>query len=95
MLDDYKFDVIFTPGHSPGSVSFYNKENKLLLSGDVLFKGSVGRSDFLKGDHAALISSIKEKLLTLGDDIRVYSGHGTSTTTGFEKLNNPFLNAFN
>jgi glyoxylase-like metal-dependent hydrolase (beta-lactamase superfamily II) len=91
-LDDYQFDVFFTPGHSPGSVSFYNKNNRLLISGDVLFKGSVGRSDLPRGDHQQLISSIKDKLLVLGDDIKVYSGHGNITTTGEEKLNNPFLN---
>lgn len=95
MLDDYKFEVFFTPGHSPGSISFYNKENKILLSGDVLFKGSIGRSDFPRGDHDTLISSIKTKLLSLGEDIKVFSGHGSSTTTGYEKLNNPFLNNIN
>lgn len=95
LLDDYVFEVFYTPGHSPGSISFYNKENKLLVAGDVLFRGSIGRSDLPKGDHETLIRSIKEKLLVLGDDIKVYSGHGESTTTGFEKLNNPFLNDFN
>lgn len=94
-LDDYLFEVIYTPGHSPGSISFYNQENKLLIAGDVLFRGSIGRSDLPKGDHATLISSIVEKILVLGDDIKVYSGHGPATTTGFERLNNPFLNDLN
>ena len=93
-LDEYVFEVFYTPGHSPGSITFYNKENKLLVAGDVLFRGSIGRSDLPKGDHETLIKSIKEKLLVLGDDIKVYSGHGETTTTGFEKLNNPFLNEF-
>jgi glyoxylase-like metal-dependent hydrolase (beta-lactamase superfamily II) len=91
MLDDYKFEVIHTPGHSPGSISFYNQENKLLIAGDVLFRGSIGRSDLPMGNHETLIRSITEKLLVLGDDVKVYNGHGPATTTGFEKLNNPFL----
>ncbi len=91
VLGKYEFDCIFTPGHSPGSISFYNQENKLLISGDVLFRGSIGRSDLPMGDHETLISSIKEKLLPLGDEVKVYSGHGPSTTIGHEKLNNPFL----
>ena len=62
-----------------------------MIAGDVLFNGSIGRTDLPKGDHATLIHSIKNKLLPLGDDIKVYSGHGPSTVTGYEKLNNPFL----
>ena len=90
-LGKYMFECIHTPGHSPGSISFYNAENKLLISGDVLFKGSIGRSDLPMGDHETLIRSITEKLIPLGDDIRVYSGHGPATTIGFERQNNPFL----
>ena len=90
-LGDYSFDCIFTPGHSPGSISFYNKQNKLLISGDVLFYGSIGRSDLPKGNHETLINSIKQKLLILEDDTKVYSGHGQPTSIGFEKNNNPFL----
>jgi len=91
LLGKYEFECLFTPGHSPGSISFYNKENKLLIGGDVLFRGSIGRSDLPLGDHDTLIKSIKEKLLILGDDVKVYSGHGPATTIGFEKANNPFL----
>jgi glyoxylase-like metal-dependent hydrolase (beta-lactamase superfamily II) len=90
-LGKYAFDCIYTPGHSPGSISFYNAENKLLISGDVLFKTSIGRSDLPLGNHETLIQSIKEKLLILPDDTKVYSGHGPSTTIGFERENNPFL----
>lgn len=90
-LGNYAFECIFTPGHSPGSISFYNKENKLLLGGDVLFRGSIGRTDLPLGDHETLIKSIREKLFVLGDDVKVYSGHGPSTTIGFEKQNNPYL----
>jgi len=91
VLGKYEFDCIHTPGHSPGSISFYNKENKLLIAGDVLFRGSVGRSDLPKGDHDTLISSIKDKLMLLDDDVNVYPGHGPATTIGFERTNNPFL----
>jgi glyoxylase-like metal-dependent hydrolase (beta-lactamase superfamily II) len=90
-LGKYEFDCFLTPGHSPGSISFYNKENKLLISGDVLFYGSIGRSDLPMGDHETLINSIKSKLLVLEDDVKVYSGHGPATTIGFERANNPFL----
>lgn len=90
-LGKYGFDCLFTPGHSPGSISFYNKENKVLISGDVLFQGSIGRSDLPMGNHETLIQSIKEKLLVLDDDVKVYSGHGPATTIGFERQNNPFL----
>jgi glyoxylase-like metal-dependent hydrolase (beta-lactamase superfamily II) len=90
-LGKYAFECIHTPGHSPGSISFYNAENKLLIGGDVLFLGSIGRSDLPMGDHDTLIRSIKEKILTLGDDIKVYNGHGETTTIGRERTSNPFL----
>jgi glyoxylase-like metal-dependent hydrolase (beta-lactamase superfamily II) len=84
-------EVFFTPGHSPASISFFHKDSKQLIAGDVLFQGSIGRTDLPGGDHATLIQSIKEKLLPLGDDVVVYSGHGPSTTIGAEKRHNPFL----
>lgn len=90
-LGTYEFETIFTPGHSPGSISYYNKENKLLISGDVLFQNSIGRTDLPKGDHQTLINSIKEKLFCLPGDVKVFNGHGPSTTIGYEKENNPFL----
>ncbi|MGE0567330.1 MAG: MBL fold metallo-hydrolase [Bacteroidia bacterium] len=90
-LGSIEIECIHTPGHSPGSISFYFRKEKVLISGDVLFYGSIGRTDLPKGDYDTLIDSIKSKLLPLGDDIKVYSGHGPSTTLGFEKLNNPFL----
>ena len=90
-LGRYSFNCIYTPGHSPGSLSFYNAENKILIAGDVLFNGSIGRSDLPLGDHQTLIRSIKEKLLVLGDDVKVYPGHGPATTIGHEKKSNPFL----
>ncbi|MCE3226881.1 MAG: beta-lactamase domain protein [Bacteroidetes bacterium] len=90
-LGEYIFDCIYTPGHSPGSISFYNAKNKILISGDVLFNGSIGRYDLPKGDLNTLMSSITEKLFVLPDDVKVYSGHGPATTIGHEKATNPFF----
>ncbi len=84
-------EILFTPGHSPGSISFYNKQQKFVIAGDVLFYGSIGRTDIPGGNHETLIHSIKTKLLTLEDDYKVFSGHGQATTIGFERNNNPFL----
>ena len=88
---DSTLDILFTPGHSPGSITFYHKEQKFMVAGDVLFYGSIGRTDLPGGDHATLIRNIKTKLFPLGDDFEVYSGHGPMTTIGFERKNNPFL----
>ena len=79
------------PGHSPGSMAFYVEKEGVLFAGDVLFRGSIGRTDLPGGDYATLIRSITEKLLPLPDSTVVYSGHGPQTTIGFEKKNNPFL----
>lgn len=86
-----KLQTIHTPGHSPGSITFYNAEQKFMIAGDVLFYGSIGRTDLPMGNMDDLISSIKNKLFNLGDDMKVYNGHGQSTTIGFEKSHNPFL----
>ena len=83
--------TLHTPGHSPGSISYYNLQDKFIIGGDVLFYGSIGRSDLPMGNHDILIKSIVEKLIPLGDDMKVYSGHGMPTTIGFERMNNPFL----
>jgi hydroxyacylglutathione hydrolase len=90
-IGKYIFKCLSTPGHSPGSISLYNEQNKILLAGDVLFNGSIGRSDLPMGNHETLISSIRTKLLALPDDVKVYSGHGPSTTIGHERRTNPFL----
>ena len=89
-----KLDVLFTPGHSPGHIVLVNKEHKFVIAGDVLFYGSIGRTDLPWGDYNTLISSIKEKLFPLGDDFRVYPGHGPVTNIGFEREHNPFLQQF-
>lgn len=84
-------DVIHCPGHTPGHVVFVDQQAKIAQVGDVLFKGSIGRTDFPQGDHATLISSIKEKLFPLGDDIRFIPGHGPESTFGEERRTNPFV----
>ena len=87
-----RLETIFTPGHSPGSLTFYCRESGFAIVGDVLFKDSVGRSDLPGGHHNTLIDSIKTQLFPLGDEVVTYSGHGPSTTIGREKTQNPFLN---
>lgn len=83
-------EVIFTPGHAPGHVVFFHRESKILINGDVLFNGSIGRTDLPGGDHDTLIRSIHEKVFPLGDDVTVHCGHGPTTTIGKEKVSNPF-----
>ncbi len=90
-IGDSSLVAILTPGHSPASLSFYCDTDKVLIAGDVLFDGSIGRTDLPGGDYNTLIRSIKEKLLPLGDDVTVYPGHGGSTTIGKERVSNPFL----
>lgn len=85
------FELIYTPGHSPGGICLYDSEEGVLFSGDTLFAGSVGRSDFPGGDHTLLIDRIKHKLLILPEQTRVYPGHGPTTTLRNEKRHNPFL----
>jgi len=83
--------AIHVPGHSPGSMAFYSEKEGVLIAGDVLFQGSIGRTDLPKGDYATLILSITKKLLVLPDSTVVYCGHGPTTTIGYEKKNNPYL----
>jgi len=84
-------EVLFTPGHSPASISFYSKQSNILIAGDVLFQGSIGRTDLPGGNFEVLIRMIKNKFMTLPDETIVYSGHGEHTTIGIEKRTNPFL----
>ncbi|HNQ60877.1 MAG TPA: MBL fold metallo-hydrolase [Bacteroidia bacterium] len=86
-----ELEILFTPGHSKGSISFYSKQDKFAVVGDVLFNGSIGRTDLPGGNHSELIKSIREKLLVLGDEVRIYCGHGPETTIGHERKHNPFL----
>jgi glyoxylase-like metal-dependent hydrolase (beta-lactamase superfamily II) len=86
-----RFDVLHCPGHTPGHVVFYARDARLAFVGDVLFKGSIGRTDFPRGDHAALLAAIRDKLFPLGDDVRFVPGHGAMSTFGHERRENPFV----
>jgi glyoxylase-like metal-dependent hydrolase (beta-lactamase superfamily II) len=90
-LGQDQLSIRFTPGHSPGSISFYCAEQGFIISGDVLFYESIGRTDLPMASHEQLLNSIKEQMLTLPDEVIVYSGHGRPTTIGHERKNNPFL----
>ncbi|MFQ5563664.1 MAG: MBL fold metallo-hydrolase [Parvularculaceae bacterium] len=90
-LDGLEFKVAFTPGHTPGHVVIYNEEARLAFVGDVIFAGSIGRTDFPRGDHQTLINSITGKLWPLGDDMRFVPGHGPMSTFGRERQSNPFV----
>lgn len=87
----HAFEILHCPGHSPGSVVFFNRKQRFALMGDVLFRGSIGRTDFPYGDHAALIGAIKTKILPLGDDVAFICGHGPTSTIGAERQTNPFI----
>jgi hydroxyacylglutathione hydrolase len=89
-LGEDELEIIHVPGHSPGSICFYCKAQNF-IGGDVLFNGSIGRTDLPMGDHQTLITGIKQKLFPLPDDVIVYSGHGPETTIGSEKKSNPFV----
>ncbi len=90
---DSVFDVIFVPGHAPGHIALVNETEKICIGGDVLFRQSIGRTDLPGGDFDILMSSIKDKMFALADDVEVFCGHGPSTYIGFEKQNNPFCGA--
>jgi len=91
MVGKQTFDVYHCPGHTPGHVVFVDRQAKLAVVGDVLFAGSIGRTDFPRGNHGQLIRSIQEKLFPLGDDIAFIPGHGPMSTFGEEKINNPYV----
>jgi len=90
-LGEHRFDVLHCPGHTPGHIVFIHHAARFALVGDVLFQGSVGRTDFPYGDHAALITAITTKLLPLGDDFSFLCGHGPGSSIGAERAGNPFL----
>jgi glyoxylase-like metal-dependent hydrolase (beta-lactamase superfamily II) len=90
-IGELRFEILHCPGHSPGSVVFFNKELRFAHVGDVLFNGSVGRTDLPGGSHSTLIDSIKQKLLPLGDDVEFICGHGAGSSIGQERLTNPFI----
>ena len=90
-LGDDELRVLLTPGHSPGSLSFYSEKDMFVISGDALFYRSIGRTDLPMGNHQTLVNSIKKQLLVLPENTKVYSGHGPVTNIGDEKAGNPFL----
>ncbi len=90
-LGHEELHVISVPGHSPGSIALYCPESKFVITGDALFKGSIGRTDLERGNHAQLVDSVRRKLLSLPDDTLVLPGHGPTTTIGEEKASNPYL----
>ena len=90
-----EFKVIATPGHSPGGVCYLEEDEQALFTGDTLFAGAIGRTDFYLGDYDALIRSIMEKLMILPGDVAIYPGHGPASTIGSERFSNPFLEPFN
>jgi hydroxyacylglutathione hydrolase len=90
-LGAHAFEVLHCPGHTPGHIVFVNRAAGFAILGDVLFQGSIGRTDFPYGDHAALIRSIREKVLPLGDEVAFLCGHGPGSTIGAERRSNPFL----
>ena len=93
-IGEEELEIRFTPGHSPGSVSFYHEAGGFIIGGDVLFNGSVGRTDLPGGSMDVLINSIQTQFFTLPDETKVYSGHGPVTTVGLEKMNNPFVKMY-
>jgi glyoxylase-like metal-dependent hydrolase (beta-lactamase superfamily II) len=90
-VGDVAFSVLHVPGHTPGHITFFQKDLRFLLAGDTVFTGSVGRTDFPYGSHETLIAGIRDKLLPLGDDVQFLPGHGPAGTLGEERANNPFL----
>ncbi len=90
-IGDDILEVLFTPGHSPGSISFYHREGGFVISGDVIFRGSIGRTDLPGGNFEALVESIRSRIFILPDETLLYSGHGPETTVGVEKRENPFV----
>ncbi|RRZ92831.1 MBL fold metallo-hydrolase [Erwinia sp. 198] len=90
-VGDISLEVLLCPGHTPGHIVFFDRASRLLISGDVIFSGGVGRTDFPQGSHSDLIAAINNKLLPLGDDVTFLPGHGPSSTLGRERISNPFL----
>jgi len=90
-IGNNQLQVLHTPGHTPGHVVFFDTGSRLAVVGDVLFAGSIGRTDFPRGDHATLVAAIRDKLWPLGDDVRFIPGHGPQSTFGAERANNPYV----
>ena len=93
-IGNQSLSVLHCPGHTPGHVVFYSETAQLVVVGDVLFNGGIGRTDFPKGDHATLINAIREQLFTLPEETQFIPGHGPMSTIGHEKRTNPFVNMY-
>lgn len=91
MVGNITLEILLCPGHTPGHIVFFDRISRLLISGDVIFSGGVGRTDFPQGSHDSLIQAIRHKLLPLGDDVVFLPGHGPKSTLGRERISNPFL----
>ena len=91
-IGESSLEVRYCPGHTPGHVIFYQADKRFAIVGDVIFKGSIGRTDFPRGDHQTLLDSIHQQIFTLGNDVQLITGHGPTTTVGEEKISNPFVN---
>lgn len=91
VLGDDRLRILFVPGHAPGHIALYSEAQRFIIAGDVLFMNSIGRTDLPGGDLETLLASIRNELFPLGDDVKVYCGHGPETTIGLEKRSNPFL----
>jgi len=91
VLGAHELEVLFVPGHAPGHIALFHREQRFVVAGDVLFREGIGRTDLPGGDYDTLVASIREVLFPLGDDVTVYCGHGPETTIGHERRNNPFL----
>ena len=90
-VGDLTFEILNCPGHCPGSAVLFERRERVAFVGDVLFAGSIGRTDLPGGDHELLLAGIRRKLWPLGDDVKIFSGHGPVTTIGAERRSNPFL----
>lgn len=91
LFGSQKLEILHVPGHSPGSICFFNRKQGILIAGDVIFQNSIGRTDLWEGDMSTLINGIKTKILTLDNEVIIAPGHGNTTTVGEEKQNNPYL----
>jgi hydroxyacylglutathione hydrolase len=91
VVGELRFEILLCPGHCPGSVVLFERKERVAFVGDVLFAGSIGRTDLPGGNHEMLLAAIRDELLPLGDDVRVFPGHGPVTTIGEERRTNPFL----
>lgn len=92
---NFKLEIFHVPGHTPGHLIFYIKDLNILFTGDVLFRDSIGRTDLIYGNYEVLLKGIQQKIMVLPDETKVFSGHGESTTVGYERRNNPFIKHMN